>query len=333
MSIRSLPLIVLGFLGTLPLVSTDVSAPSTTAGECHGGRADPESAKTCGTCHKAIFSEWDGRKHSQAWTDEIYQAAIKKKKRAKSCYSCHIPDRVLNRVGKKPKTRQKTKKHLYHEGVTCVSCHEKDGAIHGPFGAKTDAHKSVKDPLFSEANSSGLCASCHSTKIDVVLPVGRDFKKAKLAAKGKSCVGCHMPEVTRHLSVDPTTGKPVGEKRKGRSHELLGPNDAEFCAKAFKLSAARKDGQMILTITNEAGHRVPGLRTREFHFLVRQMDKAGKTLSDNTIIVSSENGLMVEEVREFPLGLAKGAASVEVAIEHHFMKKLVAKIKTLKLPL
>ena len=343
MSIRSIPLVVV-ILGALPWISfgaSDETKSSTTIAsiiddtdECSatcGTTTDPESAKSCGMCHKAIFNEWDGAKHSQAWNDKVYQAAIKKKKRKKTCYSCHIPDRVLARVGRKPKTRPISKEKLYHEGVTCVSCHEKDGAIPGPYGAKTDAHKSVKDPLFTDANSSSLCLSCHKTKIDVVLPVGKDFEKAGLAAKGKSCAGCHMPEVTRHLAVSLTTGKPIGEKRKGRSHKLLGPDDAEFCATAFKLSAAKKDGRLVLTIMNEAGHRVPGLRTREFHFLVVQKDKAGKKLLDKKINVNSENGLMVEESREFPLELAAGVASVEVAIEHHFMDKLVATIKTHKL--
>jgi nitrate/TMAO reductase-like tetraheme cytochrome c subunit len=323
MSIRSLPVLALVILGVVPCISLDDTVPVSDSVWDHQDRKpDPNSAKSCAKCHKAIYDEWNGRKHSHAWTNPIYQASIKKKKRAKMCHACHIPDRVLARVGRKPKTR----KDLLHEGVTCVSCHEKGGKIHGPFGAKTDAHESVKDPLFTDANSSGLCLSCHSTKIDVVLPVGKDFKKAKLASKGKSCVGCHMPEIERHLSVSPVTGKPVGEKRKGRSHKLLGPNDPVFCATAFKLTAARKGEQMVLTIANEAGHRVPGLSIREFHFLVRQTNAAGKVLSDKKIVVSSENGLMVEETREFPFELAEGVAGVEVVIQHHFQKKKVADI-------
>lgn len=334
MRVRTLPLGLVGILGILPVFIDPTTGPVKGVAEVHTDVVqdkdpDPDSAKTCAMCHKAIYNEWKVRKHAGAWDDEIYQAKLKKKKRAKMCYACHIPERVLARLGRKPKTRKKN----LHEGVNCVACHEKDGKIHGPFGAETDAHKSVKDPLFTDKQSSALCQSCHSTKIDVVLPVGRDFKKANLAAKGKSCAGCHMPKVERHLSVSPVSGKPVGEKRKGRSHKILGPNDAEFCAKAFKLSAKKNGKQLELTIENEAGHRVPGLTIRAFHFFVRQKDGAGKTLSEKKVVVDSENGLQVVESRLFPFDLAAGAVSVEVAIEHHFQDKLVAEIskQTLKL--
>lgn len=283
---------------------------------------DPESAKTCGMCHTEIYAEWKGRKHADAWDDEVYQAKLKTRKRKKSCTGCHIPTRVLARLGRKPKTR----KNLLHEGVTCVSCHENDGAIHGPFGAQTDAHKSIKDPLFSHHGSSALCLSCHSTKIDVVLPVGRDFKEYVLAHKGESCAGCHMPEITRHLAVSVITGKPVGEKRLGRSHKLLGANDPEFCATAFKLSVEKADGKFVLHVENKAGHRVPGLRIRGFHFFVRQQDAHGKTLAEHKFVIDSENGIKVLETRQFPFDPVAGAKKLEVTVEHHFKDKLVAQI-------
>lgn len=346
-------LVLLGLAGLLPNLApkdrgpqaTDESvsiSPPVLRGECTQNahpqdkekagakQRDPDSAETCAMCHKAIHGEWQGRLHHKAWDDEIYQASIKKKKRAKMCYSCHIPDRVLKKLGRKPKTRKK----LLHEGVTCVACHEKDGAMHGPFGAKTDAHTSVKDPLFLEKNSSSLCMSCHSTKIDVVLPVGKDFKKAGLAAKGESCVGCHMPAVERHMAVSPVTGKPTGEVRKGRRHGVLGPNDAAFCATAFELATAKQEGQLTLMVRNKAGHGVPGLRTREFHFVASHLDAAGKVIGEQKVKVAKDNLLLVAENRAFPLKAVAGAAKLRVAIEHHFMGKKVATIATseLKLP-
>ena len=303
MLIRSLPLVALALLAAWPTVTAEAASLLET-GPPQNKSPDKDSAKSCGACHTAIFKEWDGRAHSNAWTDEIYQASIKKKKRPKACHSCHIPERVLARPTRKPKTRKK----LLHEGVTCVSCHEKDGEIHGPFGAKTDAHKSVKDALFTDA--SKLCMSCHSTKIDIVLPVGRQFRNAELEKKGKSCAGCHMPEITRHLAIDPDTGKPVGDKRKGRSHALLGPRDPEFCATAFKLSTKKNGDELVLTIENGAGHDVPGLRTRAFHFLVSQKDKGGKTLSDKTVVIDAENPLEVLKQLEFKFEFAAGLSRI-----------------------
>jgi cytochrome c551/c552 len=292
---------------------------------------DPESAEACAACHQRIYNEWKqpGQMHANAWDDKLYQDKIKKKKRPKGCYGCHIPDRVLARVGRKPKTR---KKHL-HEGVTCVACHESDGNMHGPFGSKTDAHGTVKDERFTPKGSNAVCNSCHKTKIDVVLPVGKDFEKSGLEAKGKSCIGCHMAEVEAPIANEKGSDKPSGPKRKGRSHKILGPNDAEFCATAFKLSVGKTEGRVVLTIENKAGHRVPGLSIRNFQFIIKQLDADGKTLAEDKAMVDSETSLEVLQSRQVPLKAAKGTTQVEILIQHYFLDKLVADIKktTLKL--
>lgn len=320
-------------LGLIPLLTAIAGPAAIPAADQAGAtpqdkKPDPESAKSCALCHTEIYKEWSskGQMHAEAWTDPLYQAKLKKKKRAKMCYACHIPERVLARVGRKPKTRKNKK--LWHEGVNCTSCHEKDGAMHGPNETKTDAHPTVKDPLFSEQGSTGMCISCHKTKIDVVLPVGKQFMAAGLDKKGKSCVGCHMEKVERHMAVSPITGKPVGEKRKGRRHYILGPNDAEFCGTAFALSAKQTaEGQLILSVENKAGHGVPGLRIRAFHFHVQQQDGAGKVLAEAKVVVDSENGLKVLETRQFPFKLAAGAKKAAVRIEHFFNGKRVADVK------
>jgi hypothetical protein len=233
---------------------------------------NPDSAATCGKCHTEIYAEWKDHDHALAWTDPIYQESLKDKKRPELCYPCHIPTSVLDKLGSKPATRD----DLREEGVTCVACHKKEQAMAGPFGAKTDAHPSVQDPAFTEQGSNTLCMSCHSTKIGPVLPLGKDFEEAKLADKGKSCVGCHMAEVERHMAVSMVTGQPTGEVRKGRKHEVFGPGDGDFAGKAFKLSARTDGKDVVLSIENEAGHRVPGLLIRKFVVVVRSRDGSNK---------------------------------------------------------
>lgn len=285
---------------------------------------NPDSAATCAKCHTEIHGEWKDRAHAKAWTDPVYQASLKERTSPKACYACHIPTAVLDRIGGKPGTRD----DLKEEGVTCVSCHKKDGAMHGPFGAKTDAHPSEKNPAFTTA-SNALCASCHSTKIGPVLPVGKDFDEAKLADHGKSCVGCHMAEVERHLAVSMVTGQPVGEKRKGRKHDILGPDDAEFCARAFKVSAKEDGKDIAITIANEAGHRVPGLTLRSFAFFVRSLDGSGKVLAEDKVEISAENELKALEKREFRFAAKAGVDKLEVEIEHWFEGKKRATVKKL----
>jgi hypothetical protein len=302
-------------LGALSLSLAPAPAPSTTDSCTLGDGANPDSAATCGKCHTEIHAEWQDRAHAKAWTDPIYQAALKDKKRPELCYPCHIPTLVLDKLGSRPGTRD----DLREEGVTCVSCHKRDGAMHGPFGAKTDAHPSEKNPAFTDAGSTMLCASCHRTKIGPVLPVAKDFEEAKMAEQGKSCVGCHMVEVERHLAVSMVTGQPVGEKRKGRKHDVLGPNDPEFCGKAFRITARTDGKDAVLMVENEAGHRVPGLTLRKFVFAVRCLDGSNKALGDGARFeISSENELLATEKREFRLPAPAGLELLEVTVEHMF---------------
>ncbi len=343
MSIRLHLLVASGTLGLLPYAMfVDTAADAAPAlipsrSTTHADptdtqdKVDPMSAKACSACHQTIYDEWKaaGQMHSNAWLDQLYQAKIQKKKRPKTCYACHIPERVLARVGRKPKTR----KGFLHEGVTCVACHESDGKMHGPFDCETTAHATEKNPLFTPQGSNALCNSCHKTKIDVVLPVGKDFEKSGLEAKGKSCIGCHMPEVEQAIANEKGSDKPAGIKRKGRSHKILGPNDAKFCAKAFKLSVAKAEGRVVLTIENTTGHRVPGLLIRSFRFSVKQLDADGKVLANDDCVVDGDNQLPVLEKRQVPLKVADGVSKVEVLMQHYFLDKLVAEIKktTLKL--
>ena len=321
-------LLLLAALGAVPWLPRDGTVPPPGT-DCALQDPDPNSAKTCGQCHKDFYQEWHGRSHAKAWVNPVYQDAIKKVKDPASCHNCHIPEQVLKRLGKKPSVRTE----LLDEGINCVACHQSGDAIHGPFGATTDAHPTVKDPTFNQADSKALCMGCHNLKIGPVLPLARDFEEAKLGEKGKSCVGCHMPEIERHLAIAPATGKPTGEKRKTRDHRVLGPYDVEYCAKAFAL-AARKDGNdVVLAVTNEAGHRVPGLTLREFKFTVRQVDAAGKELGGDEIVLSSENDLPVATTREFRFAQKPGNAGLEVVVDHWFQEKKVATVLTQKLKL
>ena len=284
---------------------------------CARKAADSDSAASCGKCHVAVFNEWKGKAHSHAWTNPVYQNAIKNKKRPQSCHACHTPDQVLERVGRKPKTRD----DILEEGVTCVSCHKLgEEEIHGPFGAETEAHTSKKSPHFTLEGSNGLCASCHSTKIGPVVPVGRDYTRAE-GPKGKekkSCVECHMPEVERHLAIDPETKKPVGPKRKNRRHGMLGPDDAEFCATAFSFESRKDGAEIVLEVENKAAHRVPGLTLRKFVFTAQQLDGADKEVGKGEAEITGEDYLQIFETREFRFPAAPTAAALKIVVEQFF---------------
>jgi hypothetical protein len=226
-------------------------------------------------------------------------------------------------LGGKPGTRDP----LRAEGVTCVSCHKKDQAMHGPFGARTDAHPTEKDPAFSETGSIALCASCHSTKIGPVLPLAKDFEQSGLEKHGKSCVGCHMPTVSRHSAVSMITGKPVGEVREGRRHEILGPGDVEFCGKAFAFKASLDGKDLVLGIENRAGHRIPGLTMRSFRVIATAQDGQGNALATIREEINSERELNALETRQVRFAATAGAEQVRVEVEHWFEDKKIAMVK------
>jgi hypothetical protein len=278
-----------------------------------GQAQDPEAAATCGMCHGVVHGEWKGSRHAAAWTDPIYQKALKGRDKAQLCYPCHVPASVLERLGQKPRVREVHR----DDGVSCLACHRQGEQVHGPYGTTTDAHPVVKDAAFTDEGSSALCSSCHNLRIADVLPVAKDFEAAGLQQKGKSCTGCHMPAVERQCAQSLATGKPVGTVRKGRSHALRGPGDPEFCKLAFGLRLEGPADKLVLHLVNEAGHGVPGLdRLRTFPITVRLLDAGGKTVREHKLVISSDNPLLVEEDRRVALPAAAGVTAVEVQIDH-----------------
>ena len=237
---------------------------------------------SCQECHATIAQEWATTQHAHAWKDEIYQEALKDKRRPQSCHGCHIPAPLHQgppeRFGNKPRPREDTVE-ARHLGVSCSSCHlGPEGVVLGPWGAATDAHTSEKNEHFIESGSNKLCVSCHRTTVGPVIGVAKDFQLARLGERGMSCVGCHMMPVERPAATD-TDGAEL-PAREGRSHKLQTPRDPGFLARSFALSARSSDGATVLTIKNRAGHRVPGLVGRRLVFTVHGLDDTGAVVAE-----------------------------------------------------
>lgn len=266
----------------------------------------------CADCHTAIGEEWRQTRHATAFTDPVYQAALRELESPERCHGCHAPAPVLARFGRPPRARAEDP----HQGITCASCHETRRGIAGPFGAPTDAHASEAHPAFSEKGSVHLCSSCHDLRIGPVLPLGRDFREADLGERGKSCTGCHMPSVRRPIANDPQTGVATGPERRGRSHALRGPSDPEFAASAFKVVARPDEDRIELAVGNRAGHRIPGLETRSFRFDVVQRDDTGVELARGSVTFDAENPLRVAETRRFRFPKSERTTRVEIVGSH-----------------
>ncbi len=140
-------------------------------------------AKQCGDCHKAIFEAWQKSRHSQAWISKTYIKASEDRTKEK-CLNCHIPTEV--RPGEKPDPRLNQR----DEGIFCVSCHVKDGAMHGPHDLLAPPHPTRQD---REYNGSRFCGSCHE----------KTFKQWQLTEERDTCQSCHMPRTRKRLTQKP----------------------------------------------------------------------------------------------------------------------------------
>jgi hypothetical protein len=138
------------------------------------------SAADCGKCHIAIYHEWQGSPHAHSYVSEGYTDATRQHDFEK-CIGCHAPLTVFT-TGI-PEARP----HRPEEGVTCITCHLREGAMAGPIksSALVHPHPVTVDKAFY--NSSALCGTCH---------VGT-FAESKANGATNSCQTCHMPETIR----------------------------------------------------------------------------------------------------------------------------------------
>lgn len=279
---------------------------------CHG-RVDERMA--CAQCHRAVHDEWRGSAHARAFVDPIFQKALESRAEPERCIPCHAPTSALDRLGQMPRARADGREH----GIDCKSCHVRGETVHGPDGGTTDAHATEKDPTFVGRGSVALCSGCHDMRIADVLPLAREFRAANEGEGDATCVSCHMESVRRVVAQDPKTGAPSGEPRAGRSHALLGPADAEFCATAFAFELESTEGTHALVLRCGAGHGVPGLaRLRSFDVRVQWLGKGDAVFREDTTSISWQNRLMVDEERRWTPPADRKPVALRVRVDHNF---------------
>ncbi|MAB78738.1 MAG: hypothetical protein CMJ89_05225 [Planctomycetes bacterium] len=262
----------------------------------------------CAECHAEVSREWQESAHALAWRDEHYQESLKKRRQPELCHGCHIPEPLLalEKLPRKPRPRADRLEH----GVSCESCHQgPQGEMLGPWGVQVDAHPSAVSPRMSGAGADALCAACHATNIGPVIGVAKDFLASGQAERGKSCVGCHMAPIERRWA----EGEEV-PLRKGRSHALQTPRDPAFLRRAFALGLETDASGSSLVITNEAGHRVPGLIGREILFSATLLDGSGDVLVERELQIDSRSYLPVGGQRR--IDFQRKGSSVRITGSH-----------------
>ncbi len=242
-------------------------------------------ASTCGTCHQAIYAEWQASTHARAWMDDPqFQAELHKSETsgvAWMCINCHTP--VENQLPKlvarldgdldKPVfvDNPDYDATLALEAITCATCHVRDGAVLGPWGDTTAPHPVRKsDDLLTPA----VCTQCHqaaahfpSIGLACAFETGDELAAGPYAAEGKNCQSCHMPEVRRPLM----PGTPERTTRRHFFGGSLIPKQPAFADDVAAMRPFFKDGLAVRWLdpplegdtlrfelhNAEAGHRLP----------------------------------------------------------------------------
>ncbi|MCO4743612.1 MAG: hypothetical protein KC912_02410 [Proteobacteria bacterium] len=183
------------------------------------------SAQNCAACHTQAHESWAAGAHSRAAVSDEWREAAHASGSAE-CSSCHLPaleqhDQITQTDGKDTLRAANPiwSPTLATEGVTCASCHVRDGhVIAGRPGVKAP-HPTQWSTQFSE---STFCASCHQmTWAGADKPLYDTFGEWERSPQGKAgvtCQACHLGPGASGISMG-TDHRP--DHRKGRGLTLL----------------------------------------------------------------------------------------------------------------
>ena len=325
------------------------------------------SAESCGECHVEHYKDWKSSTHAHAWTDKQFQAEIKKESSPFLCINCHIPlqnqqefiitgliDGDIYQPVKE--INPQFDKALQQEGITCASCHVRNGAVIGITGRPNTAHNTVKDVEFL---SEHLCISCHNANAELTPEVVCTFQTGEEWAAGpyfgvKNCVDCHMEPINRentvgfgdtisHLHNFAGSGIP-----KSATHDAVGLNGLAIYNSTLKDSYNINEEIIYdLSVVNAlAGHNVPtGDPERFFNFLFELKNEAGETIVSQTERIGEkwqwypiakklgDNNLKPGEKRTFTFSHIPEQSQIlvlSVVITKHRLAKEFAKYNKLK---
>ena len=220
----------------------------------------------CATCHREQYENWRESLHSKSVGPGLIGqlSPIADPQTADSCYYCHAPLAIQSEVitseggsGTKDYMPNKSfNEKLKSSGVSCSSCHVRDGGVVGPTSSNSDVqrttvkagHTSVQKGFFEEAE---FCAACHQLDEGfdlngkLLVNTYNEWKESKYGKTGITCQNCHMP---------------------GRRHLFRGIHDPEMVKSGITFEIERAStGNRVgakLKITNSGvGHYFPTYTT------------------------------------------------------------------------
>lgn len=255
-------------------------------------RIDLPSRAACGACHAREVAEWSGSLHATAWTNRNIRTATDEFKKLE-CRPCHSPQPVLvSGLDRPPDFRD----FNHEDGVHCLACH---GLADGVAAARTLPDAPCRPRAEPRLASSELCWPCHQPTHHAF----DEFAQSQACASGKRCADCHMPPRT------------AGG---GHTHAGRGGFDAAFVKKAIEWSVRREGARVVVTVTNQTGHKFPGeISSRSF--LVR-VSCAGAERQELLLRkphkgeARADDRLAPDETRALEFALQEAAGEVQVEL-------------------
>lgn len=168
------------------------------------GLANP-TAQGCAACHGDLHDQWASSTHATAWQGERWAQAVRDASQPEECQACHLPFAVQHpqRVVHHPEGRTDAPQHatnpdwspsLQREGITCATCHIRDGRVLGP---RSDAQAPHPVAASEDLASPGLCAACHQLTWPEAETAWYDtygeWYRSPYREAGVRCQDCHMP--------------------------------------------------------------------------------------------------------------------------------------------
>ncbi|MFT5685737.1 MAG: hypothetical protein ACI8RZ_006691 [Myxococcota bacterium] len=217
------------------------------------------ASEGCASCHHQQHADWFASRHRSAWTNDVYQTGYLVEQK-NFCVYCHAPlaeqtaEVLANRAwyaAQHPRVNAELpeKKPEPHaaEGVSCATCHWREGSLVGPGNGEGAAHPVESDPGL---RTSEFCAGCHEffmpeghagTVSFTDVPMQHTFTEwqqwSARTGEDRTCQSCHMPD-GRHL--------------------FRGAHDVAYLQSSVSVDAWRADGAVVFCLESvDVGHHLP----------------------------------------------------------------------------
>jgi len=217
-------------------------------------RVEGASAQTCEPCHSEVYAAWNQSRHRRSLDNPVFLDGFAAEPHPR-CIYCHAPLEVQAKAALRRRSalvKERTldsvpRESLAHEGITCVTCHVRGGAVltANP-NAVDEGHPLKLEPRLADPS---FCASCHEFMGHEVIDGASVLTDEKMQTTWSewrayrerggpgTCQSCHMP---------------------GKSHAFRGAYDLDFLRGALALRVEPARGQLVAVLESRGvGHDFP----------------------------------------------------------------------------